>query len=69
MRSGAPVIPLYIKNDSFGRGKRVRMIVGEPMYAADSAMNVSRRENEVIFMQRMKNAMNALQKELEDKCS
>lgn len=69
MRSGAPVIPLYIKNDSFKRGKRVRMIVGEPMYAADSAMNVSRRENEVIFMQRMKNAMNALQKELEDKCS
>lgn len=69
MRSGAPVIPVYLKNDSFDSGKRVKMIVGDPMCAADSVMNVSRRENEVLFMQRMKNTMNALKKELEEKCS
>ncbi|MCR5809662.1 MAG: 1-acyl-sn-glycerol-3-phosphate acyltransferase [Clostridiales bacterium] len=68
MRSGAPVVPIYIANDAY-RSFRFRMIVGEPIYAADSAMNVSRRENEVIFMQRMRNEMNSLKRELEEKCS
>ena len=68
MRSGAPVVPIYIRNDSYGK-KRVRMIVGEPIFASESSMQVSRRENEVIFMQRMRNTMNALKRELEDKCS
>ena len=67
-RSGAPVVPIYFANDNY-RKFRFRMIVGEPLLAADSAMNVSRRENEVIFMQRMRNAMNGLKKELDEICS
>jgi 1-acyl-sn-glycerol-3-phosphate acyltransferase len=66
MRSEAPVVPIYLANDSFS-GKRVRMIVGEPMLASETKMNVSRRENEVLFMQRMRNAMNALEKEMKKK--
>ncbi|MBO4562502.1 MAG: 1-acyl-sn-glycerol-3-phosphate acyltransferase [Clostridia bacterium] len=68
MRSGAPVVPIYLSNDSFN-GKGVKMIVGEPILASETQLNVSRRENEVIFMQRMKNTMNGLKRELEDKCS
>lgn len=66
MRSGAPVVPLYLANDSYKKGKRPRFIVGEPIYAKDSMMNVSRRENEVIFMQRLRNTLNGLKKQLEE---
>lgn len=66
MRSGAPVIPMYLANDSYKKGKHPRFIVGEPIYAKDSMMNTSRRENEVIFMQRLRNALNGLKKQLEE---
>ena len=66
MRSEAPVVPIYLANDSFD-GKRVRMIVGEPMLASETKMELSRRENEVLFMQRMRNAMNALEREMKSK--
>ena len=66
MRSGAPVIPMYLANDSYKKGKRPRFIVGDPLYAEDSKMNVSRRENEVIFMQRLRNTLNGLKRRLEE---
>ena len=72
MRSGAPVVPIYLANDSYKKGKRPRLIVGEPIYAKDSAMQASRRENELLFTQRMRNTLEALKtklEELEEKCS
>ncbi len=67
IRSGAPVVPIYMMNDSI-RKMRIRMIVGEPLRPEDSAMNVSRRENEQLFTARIRNSMNALKKELESIC-
>lgn len=67
IRSGAPVVPIYMMNDSI-RKMRIRMIVGEPLRSEDSAMNVSRRENEQLFTARIRNSMNALKKELESIC-
>ena len=72
MRSGAPVVPIYLANDSYKKGKRPRLIVGDPIYAKDSAMQASRRENELLFTQRMRNTLEALKtklEELEEKCS
>ena len=68
MRSGAPVVPIYLHNKSFD-GKGVRMIVGDPIFAEESSMALSRRENEVLLMQRMKNTLIRLNKELDEKCS
>ena len=67
IRSGAPVVPIYMMNDSI-RKMRIRMIVGEPLRSEDSAMNVSRRENEQLFTARIRKSMNALKKELESIC-
>ena len=69
MRSGAPVVPIYLANDSYRKGKRPRLIVGEPLYAKDSAMQASRRENELLFTQRLRNTLETLKRELEEKCS
>lgn len=68
MRSQAPVVPIYIHNRSFSGGG-IKLIVGDPIYAEESKMAVSRRENEVLLMQRMKNTLVRLKKELEEKCS
>ncbi len=67
MRSGAPIVPIYLRNDSFKT--RARLIVGEPIYPGETALNVSRRENEQIFTQRIANRMNALKRELDSICS
>lgn len=69
MRSGVPVVPIYLHNDSY-RMFRPQVIVGEPIYAKDSALpNASRRENEKVFTQRIMNSMNALKKELDSVCA
>jgi len=57
---------MYLANDSYNKGKRPRLIVGEPLYAKDSAMQASRRENELLFTQRMRNTLEALKTELEE---
>lgn len=69
MRSDAPVIPMYLDNDSYKKWyTRPKIIVGDPIFASETRMNVSRRENEVIFMQRLRNTLESLKKELEKKC-
>ena len=69
MRSKAPVVPIYIKNDSYDKWYgRPKMIVGDPIYADDVVMDVSKRENEVIFIQRLRNTLENLRTELEKKC-
>ncbi|MBO4384144.1 MAG: 1-acyl-sn-glycerol-3-phosphate acyltransferase [Clostridia bacterium] len=69
MRSDAPVVPMYLDNDSYKKWyTRPKIIVGDPIYASETKMNVSRRENEVIFMQRLRNSLESLKKELEKKC-
>ena len=69
MRSKAPVIPMYIHNESY-RTKltRPKIIVGDPICSEDVKLNLSRRENEVLFMQRLRNSLDALREELEAKC-
>ncbi len=67
IRSGAPVIPVYIHNETYRKWQPV-IIVGEPMYAEDTRINASRRENEVLFMQRMSNAMADLKNRLDEIC-
>ena len=68
MRSGVPVVPIYMHNTSYSRG-RAQVIVGDPIYSKDSEMpNASRRENEKVFTQRIMNSMNALKKELDSIC-
>ncbi|MCR5610807.1 MAG: 1-acyl-sn-glycerol-3-phosphate acyltransferase [Clostridiales bacterium] len=69
MRSNAPVIPMYLHNDSYKKWyTRPKIIVGDPIYASETKLNFSRRENEVIFMQRLRNTLESLKKELEKKC-
>ena len=69
MRSGVPVVPIYLHNKWVGSW-RTKLIVGDPIYSNDSAMvNASRRENEQVFTQRIMNSMNALKKELDRICS
>lgn len=68
MRSGVPVVPIYLDNNWMGSW-RSRLIVGDPIYSKDSALkNASRRENEQVFTQRIMNSMNALKKELDSIC-
>ncbi len=67
MRSGAPVVPIYIRPDSYRR-LRPAVIVGDPLYAEDTRISASRRENEVLFMQRMSNTMVDLKKRLNKIC-
>ena len=68
MRSGAPVVPIYMANDSI-RKLKVMMIVGDPIMPDETIAGASRRENEQMLTARIRNAMNAMQKELERKCS
>lgn len=69
MRSGAPVIPMYLHNDSYKKWyTRPKIIIGEPILAEESKLNVSRRENEAIFTQRLRNTLEKLKKELEAEC-
>lgn len=68
MRSDAPVIPVYIDNHAYDKiYKRPKMIVGDPIRASETKLDVSRRENEVLFMQRLRNTLDALKKELDSK--
>lgn len=68
MRSGVPVVPIYLHNRIYKMFRR-KLIVGDPIYSEDSCLkNASRRENEQIFTQRIMNAMNALKKELDGIC-
>ena len=68
MRTGVPVVPIYLHMRAY-KMARPKMIVGDPIYAADSAMSgASRRENELVFTQRIMNRMNALKRELDDIC-
>lgn len=67
MRSGAPIVPIYMSNDSI-RKMKVKMIVGDPIRPEEQTCGASRRENEQMLTARVRNAMNAMQKELERKC-
>ncbi len=68
MRTGVPVVPIYLHVKAY-RTARPRLIVGDPIYAADSVIEgASRRENELVFTQRIVNRMNALKRELDDIC-
>lgn len=64
MRSGAPVIPIYIHHESFKKW-RIRVIVGNPITSNDISDSLSRREKEVVFMHRMANAFDALKNRLD----
>lgn len=66
-RSGAPVVPIYMSNDNYRRF-RFRFIVGDPVYASDVQLNVSRRENEQIFVGKLTNTMQKLRHDLEEIC-
>ena len=66
MRSGAPVVPIYMRNDSYRRF-RFRFIVGDPVYANEASHAGSRRESEQIFTERLTNIMQGLRYKLEDK--
>lgn len=67
MRSGAPVVPIYMSNDNY-RKFRFRFIVGDPIYASDVQLNASRRENEQAFTGKLTNTMNKLQHDMEEIC-
>ena len=67
MRSGVPVVPIYMHNRSYGWGG-ARIMVGDPIYSDDSSIKGSRKENEQIFTQRIMNAMNRLRRELVKIC-
>ncbi len=67
MRSGAPVVPIYMSNDNYRRF-RFRFIVGDPIYASDISINTSRKENEQIFTGRLTNTMNRLRHDMEEIC-
>ena len=66
-RSGAPVIPIFMSNDSYRRF-RFRFMVGDPVYASETAVQGSRRENEAAFVGRLTNVMHRLQSDLEEIC-
>lgn len=67
IRSGAPIVPVYLKNDSFRKG--VKMIVGSPIRPEEVTLpNLSRKENEQLFTRRIRNALEQLQCELERIC-
>lgn len=69
MRSGAPVIPMYLSNDSYKHWwTRPTFMVGDPIYADEVKLKVSNRENEAIFTQRLRNSIDRLKKELDKKC-
>jgi len=65
MRSGAPVVPIYMRNDSYRRF-RFRFIVGEPLAAVEPEDKSKRKESQEVFTEKLKNAMNSLRYELED---
>ena len=68
MRSGVPVVPIYLDNHAYSRFRR-NLIVGDPIYSKDSELpGVSRRENEKVFTQRIMNSMNSLKRELDSIC-
>ena len=67
IRSGAPVVPIYMSNDCY-RKFRFRYIVGDPIYAEETAVGATKRENEEIFTERLSNVMHSLQAQLEEKC-
>ena len=68
IRSGAPIVPVYLKNDSFRKG--VKMIVGEPIRPEEVTIDgLSRKENEQLFTRRIRSALEALQSDLEEICA
>ena len=65
MRSGAPVVPIYMRNDCYRRF-RFRFNVGDPVYAVEDKRLGTKRENEQVFTEKLTNIMNKLRRELED---
>ncbi len=69
IRSKAPVVPIYIHNNSYDKWYgRPKIIVGDPIYAEDITLDVSKRENETIFMNKLRNTLEDLKRKLDEKC-
>lgn len=65
LKSGAPVIPLYIDPESYAR-TRVRIVVGQPI-SREGLEGMSRAESLDEFMRRIEAALKELRGELEEK--
>jgi len=65
LKSGAPVIPLYIDPESYAKA-HIRIIVGKPI-SREGLDSMSRAESLDEFMKRIETALKTLKSELEEK--
>ena len=63
MKSGAPVIPIYIDPSSYKK-MRLTLVVGEKIYADDIKGKYNRREKMAVLTNRMTNALEKLKYEV-----
>ncbi|MDL2236036.1 1-acyl-sn-glycerol-3-phosphate acyltransferase [Christensenellaceae bacterium OttesenSCG-928-L17] len=63
-RSGAPIIPMYIRRDSY-TGLRLVMIVGEPILVGDLVANTPKTKIVDVLTDEISDALRALQAEIE----
>ncbi|MDL2258630.1 1-acyl-sn-glycerol-3-phosphate acyltransferase [Eubacteriales bacterium OttesenSCG-928-K08] len=64
-RTGAPIVPMYIKSNSYSNA-RVVMIVGKPIQVGDLVANTPKNRVIDVLTDEISDALNALRAEIED---
>lgn len=65
LRSGAPLVPVYIHPNSYTT-RRPKLIVGEPLYAANAVAGLPRSEQAAALTDALKDSMLRLKTRLEE---